>query len=530
MTHADIVDADRAAALIPDGAVVALTGNGGGVLEADEIYAAIERRFLREGHPHGLTLIHALGIGDGEQRGLNRFAYEGLVRRVIGGHWSWSPRMQQLAREGKIEAYALPAGVISALLRESGSNRPGLITRVGLGTFVDPRQQGGRLNDAARDELVSVVEIDGVEYLRYHPLNVDVAIVRGSAADSRGNVSLEDEPALLDSLAAATAAKGRGGKVLCQVKRLSRPGHLDPRLVHLPAPVVDALVVAPAQWQTYASEYDPALSGRHVPTTHATVDGAALMPDVRTIIARRAALEVVAGSTVNVGFGISAQVVDVLEAAGRLEEIDLLIEQGAVGGAPVGGALFGVSKAPFALLPSTNQFDLFAARILDLCVLGMAEVDPVGNVNVSYVGENAVGPGGFIDIAQGATKAVFCGTFTARGLKVAVRDGGLDIVQEGAVPKFVERVRHITYSAQLAREERRSAIYVTERAVFELRPEGLALIEVAPGIDIERDVLSHMDFAPIVDDVRTMPADVFRSGPLNGVAPQLAANASTTAL
>jgi len=244
MTRANLLSADAAAALVPDGATVALTGSGGGLLEADEVFSAIERRFLQTGHPRDLTLVHALGIGDGDQKGINRFAHEGMVRRVVGGHWSWSPRMQQLAREERIEAYTLPAGVISMLLRESGARRPGLITRVGLDSFADPRRGGGRLNERARDDLVRVIEIDGVEYLHYLPLKVDVGIVRGSVADERGNISFRDEPATLDSLAVAMAARGNGGTVLVQVKTLAREGSLDPRLVHIPSPLVDAVVVA----------------------------------------------------------------------------------------------------------------------------------------------------------------------------------------------------------------------------------------------------------------------------------------------
>ena len=510
--RADVVGADAAAAMVRDGAVVALAGSGGGLLEPDEILAAIERRFLATGHPRDLTVVHALGIGDGAERGMNRFAHEHMVRRVVGGHWTWSPRMQQLAREDRIEAYALPSGVISMLCRESGARRPGLFTRVGLDSFADPRRGGGKLNARTTEDIVQVVEIDGVEYLRYLPIRVDVGIVRGSVADERGGISFRDEPAMLDSLAVAMAARGNGGIVLAQVKRLARDGSLDPQLVHVPAPMVDAVVVAPGQWQTYASEDDPELSGRRRPATREIALSAPL--DVRAVVARRAALEIHPGDVVNVGFGMSAGVVDVLGDHRRLDDIELCIEQGAIGGLPVGGDLFGVSRGPHALLPSTVQFDLFASGMLDVTALGMAEVDRHGNVNVSRIAGQAVGPGGFVDISQGAARAVFCGTLTTRGLEVEVAHGRLRIVREGSLHKFVREVDQVSYSARLAGSEGRSALYVTERAVFRLDGEGLTLVEVAEGLDPERDVIAHMDFTPAIGDVRPIPPAVFGAGPL----------------
>ncbi|MCQ4080882.1 hypothetical protein NGB36_09785 [Streptomyces sp. RB6PN25] len=521
MGNSAVLDADAAAARIPDGAVVAVTGSGGGILESDAVFQAVERRFLRSGHPRGITLVHALGLGDNAERGINRFAHEGLVRRVIGGHWTWSRPMQELARENRMEAYSLPAGVISALLRESGARRPGLLTRVGIGTFVDPRNSGGKLNDAATEEIVELVEFDGMEYLRYRPLRVDVGIVRGTIADERGNVSLEDEASLLDVQAVAIAARGNGGRVIVQVKRLGAQGSLDPRLVHLPSPMVDVVVPHPGQWQTYAAEYDPALSGRFRPAP-ARSDGALLAPpdgggtvlDARAMVARRAALEVVPGSVVNVGFGMSAGVVDVLAQHDRLDDVDLCIEQGATGGTPESGPLFGLSRAPFAVVPSTTQFDFFAAGILDLTALGMAEVDQFGNVNVSRVGGVVVGPGGFINIVSGARKVVFCGTFTARGLQAKAAGGRLLVKQEGSLRKFVGKVDEVTFSARTAREEGQQVLYVTERAVFELGENGPVLTEVAEGLDVERDVLAHMDFAPEIGALRPMPPAVFSNGPL----------------
>lgn len=500
--------ADEAMARIAGGSTIAVTGSGGGLLEPDALLAALERRFLRTGHPRGLTFVHALGIGDRDRRGTNRFAHEGLTKRVIGGHWTWSPRLMGLAQEGRIEGYALPSGVISQLFREIGARRPGLVTRTGLGAFVDPRFGGGRVNATARDDLVELLHLDGREYLRYRPFPVDVALVRGSAVDPLGNITCAQEPAQLDVLAVAQAARACGGLVVAQVKRADdRP--FDPRSVHLPYPLVDAVSVVPDQWQTYAGEYDPSLcgdapAGAYVPE---------LADPVRAVIARRAALEIPRGAVVNVGFGVSSLVIDALAADGRLDEVTLLIEQGLVDGIPFSDDLFGIARGPAAVLASTVQFDLFSGGVLDVCCLGMAELDGTGAVNVGLLGDQVGGPGGFVDISQHARKAVFCGTFTAKGLDAAVLpEGGLRIRAEGQISKLVHRVGQVTYSGRLALEEGREAVYITERAVFRLTSEGVELTEVADGVDVEREVLGRIGFTPIVRDVRPMPREIFRTG------------------
>jgi len=502
------VSATDAAASIPDGATIALTGSGGGILEADDVFQAIEQRFLATGHPRNLTLVHGLGIGDGEKTGLSRFAHEGLVARVIGGHWSWSPRMQALASANLIEAYSLPAGIIATLLRESGAHRPGVFSKVGLGTFVDPRRQGGRLNDRAQDEIVTVALVDGEEYLHYKPIIVNVAIVRGSSIDTAGNLSSAGEAATLDSRAVATAARGCGGQVIAQAKRLAAIGEQDARMINVPGPLVDMAVISPGQWQTYAAEHEASFT-QAAPLQEPRVTTHSRSVGPREIIARRASLEVNTGDVLNVGFGISAGVVDVLAEQGRLNEVQLVIEQGAVGGEPETGALFGLSRHPQAVLSSSAMFDIFATGMLDLAVLGMAQVDRFGNVNASKVGDSVVGPGGFIDIATYAKKLVFCGTFTTRGLTAGIRGGELRIDREGALHKFVAEVTQVTFDAKTARERGQSALFVTERAVFELHDHGLELTEVAPGLDLQTDVLDQMDFRPLVNDPRPMPSQVF---------------------
>lgn len=503
MPHPRYLSADETAALVADGATVATTGSGGGVLEPDAILGALERRFLDTGHPRDLTFVHALGLGDRDRRGTNTFAHEGMTRRVIGGHWTWSPRLMALARDGGVEAYVWPSGAISQLLREIGARRPGLVTRTGLGTYVDPRRGGGRYNGAP-DELVELLELDGTEYLRYKPFPVDVAVIRGTSVDPAGNITCAGEAAQLDVLAVAQAAKASGGTVIAQVKERATRPH-DPRMVHVPYLLVDAVVVAPDQWQTYAAEHDPALCG--------DADAGELAPDlgdpVRALIARRAALEVADGDVLNVGFGISAQVVDALARDGRLGAVTLAIEQGLVDGVPVSGDLFGAARGPSAVVSSTTQFDLFSGGILDVCCLGMAQVDASGSVNVSRIAGDVIGPGGFVDISQHARRAVFCGTFTAKGAEVDVTPDGLRIGTEGRVPKFVDAVDEVTYSGPLALVEGREAVYVTERAVFRLTAEGVELVEIAPGVDVERDVVARMGFRPVIRHPRPMPASVF---------------------
>lgn len=498
-----VLSAEQAVALIKDGATVAVTGSGGGVLEPDGLLGALERRFLTTGHPTALSFVHSLGFGDRKMRGTNRFAHVGMTRRVIAGHWTWSPSLIELAADNAVEAYAFPAGVISLLLRESGAGRPGLITKVGLHTFADPRLGGGQCNKAAKADLVELIELDGEEYLRYKPLRVDIALIRGSEVDAQGNLSCAHEAAQLDAWAVALAAHGSGGVVLAQVKRFV--DHIDPRLVHVPGVLVDGVVLDASQLQTYQSEFDPVLCGEGTaPSVESRFDDT-----VKGAIARRAALEVERGDVLCVGFGTSSLVVDALVEAGRLDEVTVLVEQGMIGGVPLSGDAFGVVRGPRVVMPSANQFEHFSAGVLDVCCLGMAQVDGRGSVNVSRIGGRVGGPGGFVDISQHARRVIFCGPFTAGGLVAAVEAGGIRIRQEGTISKFVTTLEEVTYSGPLALREGRQAIYVTERAVFRLGSAGLELVEVANGISVERDILPHMGFRPVIKEVVEMPEAVF---------------------
>jgi propionate CoA-transferase len=490
--------AEDAIAQIFDGATIALASNGGGLLEPDAVLAKLEQRFLETGHPRDLTVVHALGIGDGKGSGLGRFAHPGMVRRVIGGHWSWSPAMQQMAKDNVFEAYSFPAGAISTLLREIGAGRPGLVTHVGLRTFADPRLDGGKINARATEDLVELIELDGCEYLRYKPFKVDFAIVCGSSADVRGNITLRREPADLDTYAAALAAHNSGGRVIAQVKEREPAGYVPARLVRIPGVLVDMLVETPARAQCAVAEYDPTLSGE---TLGEIADGFYEIPTgIRRIIAARAAQEMQEGYSANFGFGIPGGIPGLLAQQGRLGTFWGTVEQGIHNGAMLDGPMFGAARNAEAILSSVDQFDFYSGGGVDISFLGMGEMDGDGNINVSKLGSTVVGPGGFIDITQGARKIVFCGSFEAKGLQVEQVGERVNILSPGSVPKLVERVQHITFSGVQARIAKQEVLYVTERAVFRLEENGVRLIEVAPGVDVERDVLARMGFRPLVDD------------------------------
>ncbi|MGH6815497.1 MAG: acyl CoA:acetate/3-ketoacid CoA transferase, partial [Hyphomicrobiaceae bacterium] len=481
----------------------ALIGGGGGLVEASCLHEAVEKRFLATSHPRGLTVIHSLGIGDRKSRGMNRFAHEGMVKRVIGGHWVWSPRMQQLAKDEKIEAYVLPGGVAMQLFREIGAGRPGLFTHVGLGTFVDPRIEGGRMNKAAKEDLVEVAIIDGRELLRYKPFPINVALIRGSFADAHGNVSLDQEPANVDIYAAALAAHNSGGKVIVQVRTAVEVGSLPARAVRVPGAIVDAVVVDPLQSMGYDVVYDPTMSGEiRGPARLATPQPFT----VRRLIARRAAEELVEGAVLNYGFGIPDSVARIIAERGHLDRYYQTIEHGTYGGELLAGTLFGYARNPTAMIDGPSQFDFYSGGGLDIAFLGFGEIDRSGNVNVSKLGGVTVGPGGFIDIAQNAKKVVFCGTFDTKGTALEIGNGRLSIVRHGEIGKLVADVEQITFSGREALKRGQQVVYVTERAVFRLTEQGLALTEVAPGIDLRRDVIERMAFAPHVPRNPTLMA------------------------
>jgi len=503
-----IMTAAEAAALVKDGDTVAISGNGAGMISAEAVFAAIEKRYLETGHPRDLTLVHSLGLGDRDALGANRFAHEGMLRKIVAAHFTWSPKMQQLIREEKVEAYCFPGGAVQQLLREIGAGRPGLFTHSGLGTFVDPRQDGGRCNGRSREELVELLRIDGREVLRYKPFKVDVAIIRGTYADTRGNLSPEEEAIDMDIHTIALAAHNSGGTVIAQVRQVVEAGSLHARSVRVPGIMVDAVVEDAAQQQFYGRAYDPTVSGGR------RADLGALAAEIpskleRRIVARRAAMELRPGASLNFGFGMPGGIFGVIAEQGNAGELWMSLEQGTHNGRMLDDSLFGAARNTDAIVPSIEQFDYYSGGGIDITFLGMGEADSAGNVNVSHLGGNLIGPGGFIEIAQNAKKVVFCGTFDAQGARLEWSDGRLKVRQPGKVRKFVERVERITFAAAYARRTGQEVLYITERAVFRLAAEGLELIEVAPGIGIERDILPYMDFRPRVTSVAEMPVSVF---------------------
>lgn len=503
------LDAAGAAQLLRDGETVAVCGSGAGHGVAEAILAAIEARFLAEGRPRDLTLFQVVGIGDWQTRaGVGRLAYPGLVRRSIGSNIGNSPHLAEMAARGEIEAYSLPQGVLAQLCRAAAGGRPGVVTTVGLHTFVDPRLAGGKLNSRTCEDLVEVATYGGQEYLFYHTVAVDVALIRGTTADEAGNLSLEGEPGFYEQLPLAQAVHNRGGTVIAQVQRLVARGSIPPKQVKVPGIVVDAVVVVPDQRQTYQTAYSPYYAGELRQPLAAVIP---LPLDERKIIARRALREIPTGNVCNLGYGIPQGIASVAAEEQVLDQVTFTLEQGSVGGIAMAGPDGGAAINYDALLEQAAQFDFYDGGGLDVAFLSFAEIDRQGNANVTRFAGRINGPGGFINISQNAKRVVFCGTFMAGGLAVGIADGRLQIRQEGRHRKLVEHVQEISFNGQYARTRGQSVLVVTERAVFNLEPDGLSLAEVAPGINVEQDVLAQMSFRPrMTSPVATMDEALFR--------------------
>ncbi len=509
MPPAKLVTATEAIAQIKDDDFLCTAGFiGCGV--PDELLLALEQRFLETGSPRNLSLLFAAGQGDGKARGLNRLGHAGLMKRVIGGHWGLAPKLARLALDNQIEAYNLPQGCISQLYRDIAAGKPGTLSRIGLGTFIDPRNEGGKINARTTEDIVHRLELDGRDWLLYRRHPVNVALIRATTADPRGNLSMEREALTLDALAMAMAAKNNGGIVIAQVERLTVAGSLNPRLVEVPGVLVDYVVLGHAEHhaQTYANPYSPYFSGE----LRALVDALPPMPlDERKIIARRAAQELPMNGLVNLGIGMPEGVAAVAAEENVFQHITLTAEPGVVGGIPASGLNFGAAYNPDAILNQNQLFDLYDGGGLDMACLGMAQCDARGCINVSRFNGKLAGVGGFVNISQTARKVVFAGTFTAGGLEVAAANGKLRILHEGRQAKFIRAVEQVSFNSQIALENKQEIIYITERCVFTLTADGLTLTEIAPGIELERDILPHMEFTPIIREPRLMDERIFQN-------------------
>ncbi len=511
--------AAEAAALIKDGATMAVSSSSG-LCCPDAVLQAIGERFAAEGHPRRLTSVHPIAAGDMfGTKGVDHIAVPGLLSRIIGGSYpsgpthAEPPKIWAMILTEQVAAWNVPSGILFDMLREGAGRRPGVLTKVGMETFVDPNQEGCAMNATARAQpFVRRVNFDGDEWLHFPPIRPDAAVIRATTADENGNLTYEHEGATLGAMEMALAARNSGGVVIAQVKRVVQNGSLKPHDVRVPGILVDVVVEAPDQLQTTATPYDPAISGEVFRPLH-TFE----VPEfgVSKVIARRVAQELRPGWAVNIGFGISANVPRILLEEGLHGAVTWVIEQGAVGGIPLLDFKFGCAANAEAFVASPHQFSYFQGGGFDCALLSFLEIDAEGSVNVSRLSatpHRTAGAGGFVDITARARKIVFSGNFNA-GAKMSLRDGQLVIDKEGKIAKFVPKVDQISFSGRRARAQGQDITYVTERCVIRLEPPGLVVTEIAPGVDLERDILAQATTKLGVSPrLRLMDAALFQPG------------------
>ncbi len=516
MIKANMISAQEAAGYIKDGMTVCTVGMT--LVSASEaVLKAVECRYLETGHPAGLTLLHSCGQSD-RKDGIQHFAHEGFVTRIIGSHWGLQPRWMEMIANNQVEAYCLPQGQIAQLYRSMACGLPGKMSKVGLGTFVDPRQEGGKMNDRTKklDDIVEILDYHGDEYLFYKQIPMDLCLIRGTECDEMGNLTTTEEAMKLEVLAAVLAAKRFGGKVIAQVKRVVQTGTIDPKEVTVPGVFIDGVVVCENpdvdHRQTSSWSYDPSYCGK------ARVPQNAIKPlpmTVRKFIGRRAIQEVFPGCVVNLGTGIPNDVIgNISHEEGINDDIMITVESGIYGGVQAGGIDFGIGQNLYAMIGHHEQMDYYNGAGVDVTFMGFGELDGEGSVNATKMGPRCTGCGGFIDITQNAKKVVFCGTFTAGGGEYSFENHKLTIRKEGKIRKMVSQVAQYSFNGKRSREKRQKVYIVTERAVFMLVPEGVKLIEIAPGIDLKKQVLDLMDFQPIIaDNLKLMDENLFNDGP-----------------
>ncbi len=486
------IEVNQVAGLIKDNATVAIGGAGAGHAVPDKILKAIGENYLSTGHPQNLKTIHPCGIGDNDSRGLNHLAHEGLIHTNIGGFWGNAPKLVKLAKENRLKGYNLPQGVLSHLMRASASGKPGVITKVGLHTFVDPRLEGGKINENTTADMVEVLSIAGQDYLFYKSLPIDVAIIRGTFIDAEGNLTMEEEVGFFSMLSIAQAAKVNGGIVIAQVKN-TKQGNCDPGQVKVPGVFIDYVVIDEEQEMTFLSGFEPSLVKRDVPFNPDKLE----LSGIKRIVCRRAALEIYNGAFINLGYGMSDGVPIVAQQEGITNDIIFMIEQGAIAGIPTTGLDFGAMYNPAAILDDGYQFDFFHGGGLDIAFLGFAQIDQFGNINSSRFGNVITGCGGSIDISQNAKKVVYCGSFATKSEQY-ISANGVEVTNPGMFKKFVKQVQQVSFSGKYAIDKKQEVLYITERAVFKLMIDGVMLTEIAPGVDLQKDVLDMMDFTPII--------------------------------